>query len=125
VFRGRCLICVFMDPARILVWNVRGLNSTSRQDAVRPLVKLQELTLCAKPKWRLSPKESCSLCWAPTFLVMLNSQLRGQWGDPNVLLQSAATSDSDHCPLLLGLKDNKVGKRRFHFEAFWPKLEGS
>jgi hypothetical protein len=124
VFRGRCLICVFMDPARILVWNVRGLNSTSRQDAVRPLVKLQELTLCAKPKWRLSPKESCSLCWAPTFLVMLNSQLRGQWGDPNVLLQSAATSDSDHCPLLLGLKDNKVGKRRFHFEAFWPKLEG-
>jgi hypothetical protein len=43
---------------------------------------------------------------------------------PNVLLQSTATFGSDHCSLILGLKDNKVGKRRFHFEAFWPKLEG-
>jgi hypothetical protein len=43
---------------------------------------------------------------------------------PNVLLQSAATFDLGHCPLILGLKDNKVGKRQFHFEAFWPKLEG-
>jgi hypothetical protein len=24
----------------------------------------------------------------------------------------------------LGLKDNKTGKRRFHFEAFWPRLDG-
>jgi hypothetical protein len=48
------------------------------------------------------------------------------WEDlyPNVLLQSAASNDSDHCPLLLGLQDNKAGKRRFHFESFWPKLEG-
>jgi hypothetical protein len=30
---------------------------------------------------------------------------------PNVLLQSAASFDSNHCPLLLGLKDSKVGKR--------------
>jgi hypothetical protein len=43
---------------------------------------------------------------------------------PNVLLQSAASEDSDHCPLLLGQKDIKRGKRRFHFEAFWPKLDG-
>jgi hypothetical protein len=43
---------------------------------------------------------------------------------PNVPLHSAATEDSDHCPLLLGLRDFKHGKRRFHFEAFWPKLEG-
>jgi hypothetical protein len=42
---------------------------------------------------------------------------------PNALLQSAASKDSDHCPLLLGLKDNRTGKKRFHFEAFWPKLE--
>jgi hypothetical protein len=40
------------------------------------------------------------------------------------LLQSAASDDSDHCPLILGVRDNKAGKRRFHFEAFWPKLEG-
>lgn len=27
-----------MDPTHILVWSVRGLNSTARQDAVRVLV---------------------------------------------------------------------------------------
>jgi exonuclease III len=43
---------------------------------------------------------------------------------PNVLLQSAASKDSDHCPLLLGLKDIKPGKKHFHFEAFWPKIDG-
>ena len=35
-----------------------------------------------------------------------------------------ATDDSDHCPLFLGLNDLKTGKPRFHFEAFWPKIEG-
>jgi exonuclease III len=43
---------------------------------------------------------------------------------PNALLQSAASDDSDHCPLILGLRDSRAGKRRFHFKAFWPKLEG-
>lgn len=41
-----------------------------------------------------------------------------------MLLQSTASRDSDNCPLVLGLRDNNFGKRRFHFEAFWPKLEG-
>ena len=27
--------CCLMDPTKILIWNVRGLNSTSRQDSVR------------------------------------------------------------------------------------------
>jgi hypothetical protein len=35
-----------------------------------------------------------------------------------------ASVDSDHCPLILGLKDGCPGKRRFHFEAFWPKFDG-
>jgi exonuclease III len=52
----------------------------------------------------------CSVSWEQRF--------------PNVLLQSMASHASDHCPLLLGLKGNKPGKKRFHFEAFWPKLEG-
>jgi hypothetical protein len=44
---------------------------------------------------------------------------------PNSLLQSVASDDSDHCSLLLlGLKDNRAGKRRFHFESYLPKLEG-
>jgi hypothetical protein len=48
-----------------------------------------------------------------------------EWEDifPNVL-QSAASEGSDHCPLLLGIRDNKMGKRRFCFEAFWSNLEG-
>ena len=48
------------------------------------------------------------------------------WEDkfPNCLLQSLASEDSDHCPLLLGLQDNKVGRRRFHFESFWTKMDG-
>jgi hypothetical protein len=43
---------------------------------------------------------------------------------PNHLLQSAASEDSDHCPLILGLNSMCSGKRQFHFESFWPKLEG-
>ena len=39
------------------------------------------------------------------------------------LLQSAASEDSDHCPLILGLTDRKAGKPRFHFEPFWPKQD--
>jgi hypothetical protein len=32
--------------------------------------------------------------------------------------------DSDHCPLLLGFHDFSRGKGRFHFQAFWPRVEG-
>jgi len=48
------------------------------------------------------------------------------WEDifPNCLLQSLASDDSYHCPLLLGLRDSTPGRRRFHFESFWPKLGG-
>jgi exonuclease III len=48
------------------------------------------------------------------------------WEDifPNCLLHSTASDDSDRCPLLLGLRDNMRGQRRFHFESFWPKLDG-
>jgi hypothetical protein len=27
-------------------------------------------------------------------------------------------------PLVLGLQDSHQGKRRFHFEAFWPNFDG-
>ncbi|KAL5647183.1 hypothetical protein ACJX0J_041538, partial [Zea mays] len=43
---------------------------------------------------------------------------------PDSLLQSSATDDSDHCPLLLGFHYFSRGKGRFHFQAFWPKMEG-
>jgi exonuclease III len=52
------MICVVMDPIRILVWNVRGLNSSSRQDVIRMLVKasradivcLQETKMAVVPQ---------------------------------------------------------------------------
>jgi exonuclease III len=40
------------------------------------------------------------------------------------VLQSSASDVFDHCPLLLGLQEFTMGKRRFHFESFWPKLGG-
>ena len=43
---------------------------------------------------------------------------------PSCLLQSTASMDSDHCPLIIGLNDMLPGKGRFHFASFWPKLEG-
>jgi hypothetical protein len=43
---------------------------------------------------------------------------------PDCLLQSSASSISDNCPLLLGLNDLTQGRRRFHFESFWTRLEG-
>jgi exonuclease III len=63
---------------------------------------------------------------SPTLVKLDRVLVTVEWEElyPNVLLQSAASHDSDHCPLLLGLKDNRAGKRRFHFEAFWPKLDG-
>jgi hypothetical protein len=52
----------------------------------------------------------CSMDWEQQF--------------PNCLLTSTVSDDSDHCPLLLGLRDSHQGKKRFHFEAFWPKFDG-
>jgi hypothetical protein len=30
----------------------------------------------------------------------------------------------DHCPLVLRLNVGFKGKKRFHFESFWPKMQG-
>lgn len=39
-------------------------------------------------------------------------------------LQTHATQMPDHCPLVLGRKEGILGKKWFHFESFWPKLDG-
>lgn len=44
---------------------------------------------------------------------------------PECLLQSQTTEISDHCPLLLGLREVIQGKKRFHFKSFGPNLMGS
>jgi len=63
---------------------------------------------------------------SPTLVKLDRVLCSVDWEDkfPNCLLQSLASEDSDHCPLLLGLQNNKVGRRRFHFESFWTKLDG-
>jgi endonuclease/exonuclease/phosphatase family metal-dependent hydrolase len=71
----------------------RKFTWTSSSSSVSPtLVKLDRLF--------------CSVDWEQCF--------------PGYLLNNTATDVSDHCPIVLGLQDNHQGKRRFHFEAFWP-----
>lgn len=62
----------------------------------------------------------------PTLVRLDRVFCTSQWEDafPNHLLQSTTAGVSDHCPLLVTLNNNGFGKRRFHFESFWPKLEG-
>ena len=40
------------------------------------------------------------------------------------LLHYLSSAASDHCPLLVDYVARPPGARRFHFERFWPKLEG-
>jgi hypothetical protein len=52
----------------------------------------------------------CTACWEEAF--------------PDCFLYSSASGVSDHCPLILKLNADLKGRRRFHFESFWPKLPG-
>jgi hypothetical protein len=62
---------------------------------------------------------------APTLVKLDRALCSTKWEQlfPNCLLQSGATDGSDHCPVL-GLRDIQPSKARFHFEAFWTKLDG-
>jgi hypothetical protein len=89
----------FIDDVAVKEIPLHGRNFTwtSSSSRVSPtLVKLDRLF--------------CSVDWDQQF--------------PNCLLNSASSEDSDHCLLIMGLKDNHQGKRRFHFESFWPKFDG-
>ncbi|WVZ78922.1 LOW QUALITY PROTEIN: hypothetical protein U9M48_026563 [Paspalum notatum var. saurae] len=61
---------------------------------------------------------------APTLVKLDRVLCTSDWEDifPDCILQSQASQISDHCPLLLGLKEGRRGKMRFHFESFWTKL---
>lgn len=63
---------------------------------------------------------------SPTLVKLDRVLCTTTWEDlyPDCVFQSHATEMSDHCPLLLGLKDKVAGKRRFHFESFWLRLPG-
>ncbi|XP_073353860.1 uncharacterized protein [Aegilops tauschii subsp. strangulata] len=44
--------------------------------------------------------------------------------NPHHMLRCLATAVSDHCPLVVNCASRNLGKRRFHFERLWPKLDG-
>lgn len=82
-------------------------------------VELQEIPMLGR-KYTWSNESE-----APTLVRLDRVFCMAEWDIfPDYLLQSAATMISDHCPLILGLRDNTRGKQRFHFESFWPKLDG-
>jgi exonuclease III len=56
----------------------------------------------------------------PTLVRLDRAFCRDDWEGifPDAVLQSTTARVSDHCPLILGLKVNTSGKRRFHFESF-------
>lgn len=61
---------------------------------------------------------------SPTLVKLDRVLCTSDWEDifPDCVLQSQETEISDHCPLVLGLKDSVQGKRRFHFESCWTQL---
>jgi hypothetical protein len=50
----------------------------------------------------------CTACWEQLYL--------------DCIRRSNATRLSDHCSLILSLKEDFKGKSRFHFESFWTKI---
>lgn len=63
---------------------------------------------------------------APTLVRLDRVFCTSAWEDlfPGHMLHSTAAGISDHCPLVLTLNSRCAGKPRFHFESFWPKMEG-
>lgn len=63
---------------------------------------------------------------APTLVLLDRAFCNNEWDllFPNHILHSTAAGISDHCPLIVALRGDSPEKRRFHFESFWPRLEG-
>jgi hypothetical protein len=88
---------------------------------------INDLSIKAIPLHDRKFSWSSSVSGASPTLVKLDRVFCSvDWEDqyPYCILQSEATDDSNHCPLILGLNDGHPGKRRFHFESFWLKFEG-
>jgi hypothetical protein len=62
----------------------------------------------------------------PTLVKLDHVFCTADWEDffPDCSLHSNATAVSDHCPLTLRFREGGMGRRRFHFENFWPKIPG-
>lgn len=71
------------------------------------------------------PLVGCKYTWSnnqlsPTLVRLDRVLCTADWEAlfPSNLLQSASSEDSDHCPLIFGLRSRSSGKRRFHFDLF-------
>lgn len=62
----------------------------------------------------------------PTMVKLDRTLASVDWEEmhPSCFLQALASDASDHCPLLLKTNAAPHPKPRFHFEIFWPKLDG-
>ncbi|WVZ62402.1 hypothetical protein U9M48_012158 [Paspalum notatum var. saurae] len=62
----------------------------------------------------------------PTLVRLDRVLVSMEWEElhPNSLLQAFSSDASDHSPLVLQTNFGIMRKPRFHFECFWPKLEG-
>jgi hypothetical protein len=110
-----------------MIYSVEDKNNDNVNRAMmgrfRPLVndlELKEIPLIGRRYTWSNERES------PTLVKLDRVLCTGDWEDicPECLLHSHASEISDHCPLLLGLKDGMKSKRRFHLESFWSKLPG-
>jgi exonuclease III len=83
-------------------------------------VELQEIPLLGRKFTWSNERES------PTLVRLDRVFATNAWDHlfPDCILQSSASTILDHRPLLLGLHEFTHGKRRFHFESFWPRLDG-
>ena len=114
---------------------VRSLVVSSRADIVcvqeTKITAMSQRVILSSLESKKFPSMVINILWSnqqdsPTLVKLDRVLCSVDWEDkfPNCLLQSMASEDSDHCPLLLGLQDNKVGRRRFHFESFWTRIDG-
>jgi hypothetical protein len=83
-------------------------------------VELQKIPLIGRKFTWSNERES------PTLVRLDRVFATNDWDQlfSDYILQSSTSTISDHCPLLLGLHEFILGKHRFHFESFWPRLDG-
>jgi exonuclease III len=126
-FRSACFGPWIIGGDVNLIYRAEDKNNSNLDRAMMGRFRriLNELNLSELPL--MGRKFTWSNERASPTLVRLDRVFHtSDWGDyfPDCVLQSSATFISDHCPLLLGLHEYSQGRRRFHFESYWPKLEG-
>jgi endonuclease/exonuclease/phosphatase family metal-dependent hydrolase len=83
-------------------------------------VELQEIPLLGRKFTWSNEREAPTLVWLDRVFATDGWDLLF----PDCILQSSASTISDDCPLLLGLHEFTQGMHRFHFESYWPHLNG-